>query len=207
MNVIDLDTWPRKEHFKLYHSMDYPQFNVCMNLDATHFLAFVREKKISFYYTMCFAVTHTANGIEEFRTRIRGEQVVLHDRVHPSFTDLPKGENLFKIVTMDMGDDLSAFVREAGERSRAQTCFIDRDGQQRDDLLYITCVPWFSFTQLSHPIVMNRDDSIPRISWGKYFEQDGKILLPFSVQANHALMDGSHVGRYVERLQNYMDTL
>ncbi|MGK0468500.1 MAG: nitroreductase [Clostridium sp.] len=33
---------------------------------------------------------------------------------------------------------------------------------------------------------MNPVDSIPRISWGKYFEESGKIKLPLSVQAHHA---------------------
>lgn len=207
MQYIDLNTWPRREHYELYHSMDYPQFNICLNLDVTHFLQFVKEQKMSFYYAMCFSAMYTANKTEAFRLRIRGEQIVLHDRVHPSFTDLKKGEDLFKIITMDMGNDLIEFTQEAAKRSAEQTCFLDKSGQQRDDLIYITCIPWISFTQLTHPIALNRGDSIPRISWGKYFTQDGKVLLPLSVQANHALMDGSHVGRYVEELQNYIDRL
>lgn len=207
MKYIDLNTWPRKEHFQLYHSMDCPHFNVCMNLDITNFLRYVKKSKLSFYYAMCFAATQTANQIEELRYRIRGEEIVLHDRVHPSFTDLKKGEDLFHIVTVNMGEDLEEFVKDAAERSAKQVCFLDPAEQERDDLIYITCAPWFSFTQLTHPMSINRDDSIPRLSWGKYFEQNGKILLPFSIQANHAFMDGRHVGCYVEKLQNYLDSL
>lgn len=205
MQWIDLDTWPRREHFALYHGMDYPQFNLCMNLDVTNFLAFVERSGISFYYAMCFASVRAANQFDEFRYRIRGERVVLHERVRPSFTDLEEGSDLFKIVTMDMGDDLIAFTREAAARSKAQTCFLDAREQEWDDLIYITCVPWVSFTQLTHPIALNRDDSIPRISWGKYFPQNGKILLPFSIQANHALMDGFQVGKYAAQLQRDLD--
>ncbi len=29
--------------------------------------------------------------------------------------------------------------------------------------------------------------------------------MPLSVQVNHALMDGVHVGRYYERVQAYLD--
>lgn len=41
--------------------------------------------------------------------------------------------------------------------------------------------------------------------WGEYFERDGKIILPFSVQANHCLVDGVHIGRLVDSLQKHLN--
>ncbi len=208
MEYIDLKNWTRKEHFEFFHKMDYPQFNVCMNIDVTHFLGFVKEHHISFYYSMVFASTHIVNELVNFRYRIRGDKVVLHDKVDPSFTDVAKGGDLFKIVTVDMSEDMIAFAHEAKQKSEQQNeYFIYQNAEVRDDLIYYTCAPWFSFTQLTHPITFNKDDSVPKISWGKYFKEGSKALLPFSVQANHALMDGVHVGQYAEKLQKYIDSL
>jgi len=207
MEYINMETWPRKEHYAYFHSMDYPMFNISMNLDATNFLRFVKEHKLSFYYAMGFAAAQAANQIPEFRCRIRGEQVVLHDRVHPSFTDLDKDTGLFKYVQVDLTEDIFSFSEKAVQKSAAQHFFMDVNEEARDDLLYITCVPWVSFTQVTHPIALGGDDSIPRIAWGKYFASGEKILLPFSIQANHALMDGFHAGKYVERLQSFLDSL
>jgi chloramphenicol O-acetyltransferase type A len=80
-----------------------------------------------------------------------------------------------------------------------------RDESERDDLLYITSVPWVSFTGMTHPVQMKPVDSIPRISWGKYFEENGRVKLPLSVQVHHALMDGVHVGQYFIKLQELLD--
>ncbi|WP_428866904.1 CatA-like O-acetyltransferase [Clostridium sediminicola] len=52
---------------------------------------------------------------------------------------------------------------------------------------------WVSFTSITHPIQMNPVHSVPRIAWGKYFEENGKIKLPLSVQVHHSLVDGIHV--------------
>jgi chloramphenicol O-acetyltransferase type A len=52
---------------------------------------------------------------------------------------------------------------------------------------------------------MNPVDSIPRIAWGKYFEENGKIKLPLSVQVHHALVDGLHVGQYFNAIQEILD--
>ena len=209
MELIDLDSWSRKEHFDFFHRMDYPQYNICANIDATNFLKFIKAKDFPFYYAMIFASTYAANRVLNFRYRIRGDKVVLHDRVHPSFTEMSsKKDDLFKYVLVDVGDDMEEFIKTAKVEAKNQKSYFDFNKQAgRDDLLYITCVPWISFTQMTHTISLNRDDSVPRISWGKYFKENGKILLPFSVQVNHALADGIHVGRYFDELQKYIDNL
>jgi chloramphenicol O-acetyltransferase type A len=205
---IDLNTWKRKGHFEFFYRMDYPQYNICMNLDVTRFLKFTRDNNLSFYYSMIFAATSALNSTEAFRYRIREGKIVLHDRVHPSFTDMDQDDDLFKLIRLDITDDLFSFVKAATMISdRQKEYFLPEHLSGRDDVVYITCIPWISFTHVSHTIALNRDDSVPRISWGKYFPDNGKMLLPFSVQVNHALVDGIHVGRYVDALQTQINDM
>ena len=206
MEYIDMDNWKRKEHFDFFHSLDFPQFNVCMNIDITHFLDVVRQNNLSLYYSLIFAVTTVANECENLRYRIRGGRVIIHDKTHPSFTDITPGDDQFKIITMDLTGDLLDFYNLARAASQSQTdYFPDAVSAQRDDMIYITCLPWISFTGMTHTIKLNPDDAAPRISWGKYFRENDRVLLPFSVQLNHALADGLHLGDYVNRLQTYLD--
>jgi len=207
MKYIDINTWKRKEHFTFFHRMDYPQFNICMDIDVTNFLAFTRAKKLSFYYAMIYAVTKVVNEVEDFKYRIRDDKVVLHDTIHPSFTDMNKeaDDDLFKMVTVDMQEDITTFVHIANETNLNQKAYFDISKLvDRDDLIYIT---WISFTHISHTISLNKNDSVPRISWGKYYTNGNKVLLPFSVQVNHALMDGVHIGKYTEKLQSYLNEI
>ena len=206
MEYIDMDNWKRKAHFDFFHSLDFPQYIVCMNIDITHFLEVVRRNNLSLYYSLIFAVTTVANECENLRYRIRGGRVILHDKTHPSFTDIAPGDDQFKIVTMDLTGDLLGFTSLARAASQSQIdYFPDAESEQRDDLIYITCLPWISFTGMTHTIRLNPDDAAPRISWGKYFRENDRVLLPFSVQMNHALADGLHVGEFVNRLQTYLD--
>lgn len=206
MKYIEIENWNRKEHFQFFSQMDYPQYNICLNLDITQFLQFTKEKQLPFYYSMIFASTTVMNQIEEFKLRIRDGKVVLHDRLHPSFTEMVADKELFKFLLVDMEETLVDFVTKANTKNMAQDEFFPiAELAGRDDLVYITCLPWISFTHLSHTISLNKEDAVPRISWGKYFVQDGKTWLPFSIQANHAFVDGLHVGKYVEKLQQYLD--
>jgi chloramphenicol O-acetyltransferase type A len=206
MKIIDLNTWKRAEHYKFFHRMDYPQYNICMNIEITNFLQKVKERKLPFYYAMIYAAMTAANEVEELRYRIRGEQVILHDKIHPSFTEITPGDELFKMVTVNLEETIDDFSASAGRKSEQQTELFRMDEERRDDLVYITCIPWISFTHISHTFSLNKEDAVPRISWGKYYREGDKVLLPFSVQVNHAFCDGLHVGRYVEKLQEYLDT-
>jgi len=206
MKIIDLNIWDRTIHYQFFKRMDYPHYNICVNLDITNFLNELKEKQIPFYYAMIYAATFGLNQVEGFRYRIRGEQVVLHDIIHPSFTDMSEGTDLFKMVTVNMEETILDFTKKANEKATSQQdYFVLKDVEGRDDLVYITCIPWVSFTHLSHTISFNKDDSIPRLAWGKYYNDGDKILLPFSVQAHHSFVDGIHMGQYIDYLQAYLD--
>lgn len=202
MPEVDIETWDRKDHYRFFMCMDYPQYNLCFDLDVTDLVDTCRRHGRSFYYALLFHSMVCANRIPQFRYRARGEKVVLHDRLHPSFTDMDPDSDLFRIVHVELPDTLDAFVALATETSRAQTAPFDFTGfEGRDDLVYFTSIPWIAFTQITHPIALRREDSVPRLSWGRYREVGGRLLLPYSVQVHHAFVDGLHVGRFKAMLE------
>ena len=197
MKEIDIGTWPRKGHYLFFSGMDYPHFNICFDIEITDLLPRLKDRGLPFYHSMVYLSAVSANMVEEFRYRARDGKVVLHDSVTPSFTDMDEGSDLFKMVTVGLTGNLDMFTKEARRKSQEQKePFVASDFIGRDDHIYITSIPWISFTHISHTIKLGKNDSVPRISWGKYCERDSKILLPFSVQVNHAFADGIHIARY-----------
>jgi chloramphenicol O-acetyltransferase type A len=69
------------------------------------------------------------------------------------------------------------------------------------DIYQFSSLPWIKFTHISHTLAGKSDKSNPMFDWGKYFEKDGKVLIPFSIQVHHSFIDGLHVGKFVEYLQ------
>ena len=47
----------------------------------------------------------------------------------------------------------------------------------------------------------------PMFTFGKYYEQGGKVLLPMAVQVHHSVCDGFHVARMFNELQEMCDGL
>jgi len=204
MKFIDIENWNRRDHFNYFNQLDYPHFNICGNLDITKFYRYIKENGLPFFISVLYASTKVANNVKEFRFRIREDKVIEHEIVSPSFTVMTD-EEVFSFCTANFIDDFKEFKNNTLkliENAKKNISVEDEIG--RDDLLYITSIPWISFTNITHPIHMNPIDSIPRISWGKYFEENGKISLPISIQAHHALVDGIHVGRFYQFFQEIL---
>ena len=203
---IDTETWSRRQLFRLFKDYDNPFFNVCADVDATRLLDFTRARNLSLSITYHYLSTKTANEIEPFRYRLRGERVLVHERVDAGAIVLLADES-FTFVYFDFTEDFGAF-HESGkasvERARTEPPSLDARAD-RDDLIYHSVIPWVSFTSISHARDSRRQSGIPKIAFGKYRDAGGRVLLPVSVEVHHALLDGLHVGRYFERLQSYFD--
>ncbi len=203
MRHINLETWPRREHFKVFSTFDYPHFSLCANVDLTAFYPFVKQRGISFTVATVYVLARAANAIPEFRYRIRAGKVVEHEIVHPSGTILTD-EDLFTFCTFDYIENFAEFADRASERIayvKEDPTLKDEPGE--DDLLFMTAIPWVSFTSFMHPLHLHPADSVPRFAWGKFFEDGEFLKMPLSVQGHHALMDGVHVGRYFAEVQGY----
>ncbi|TET31334.1 MAG: chloramphenicol acetyltransferase [Anaerolineales bacterium] len=203
MRQIDIQTWPRREHFKVFSAFEYPHFSLCANVDLTVFYPFVKQRGISFTVAVVYVLARAANAIPEFRYRIRSGKVVEHEIVHPSGTILTD-DDLFSFCTFEYIENFSEFAAKAAERiAYVKDDPTLEDGPEQDDLLYMTAIPWVSFTSFMHPLRLQPADSVPRFAWGKLFKEDESLKMPLSVQGHHALMDGIHVGRYYAEVQDY----
>ena len=201
---IDTETWSRRDLFRLFKEYDAPSFNICAEVDATNLLDFAHARRLSFFVAYHYLSTKVANEVEPFRYRLRGERVLVHERVDAGAVLLLADES-FTFVYFDFTEDFAAFHESSVaivERARTEPPGLDARAE-RDDLIYHSVIPWVSFTSISHARDSRQQSGIPKITFGRYRDVGGRVLMPVSVEVHHALMDGLHVGRYFERLQSY----
>lgn len=207
MRKIQLSTWPREKHFRYFKAFDYPHFSLCAQVDVTNLVSYSKRNKFSLTLSITYSLARVANELADFRYRIRGNEVVEHEVVHPSFTIM--GDNdLFTFCSVSYSKDISEFVAEGSRQIalvKENSSLQDEPGH--DDLLFMTAIPWVSFTSFMHPMHMHPIDSIPRFAWGKLNSDTNTLKMPLSVQVHHGLMDGLHVGRYFTRLQDYINKI
>ncbi len=202
--VIDETNWKRAVHCQIFRNSIEPSYCVTFELDITNFLEKIRTANLSFTLSLIFVVSKCANDIEEFRYRFLNGQIVLYDKINTAFTYLDKDKDteLFKVVNIEMQDTLENYVSAAAQKAANQKDYFT--GPLGNDVFQFSPIPWVSYTHISHTNSGKKDNATPLFDWGKYFDRDGKKILPFSVQVHHSFVDGVHIGKLVESLQNHL---
>lgn len=205
VKTIDQTTWSRRPHFELFRTYKDPFFGITFSLDLSRFLFRSKQEGRPFFLHLLHVVLRAVNETEALRLRIRGEDVVLHDVVHASYT-LMTQEHVFRFVTAMYHPDLEVFLLQAKKGAEAAKKEVDvSDKEGVDDLVFVSSLPWMSYTSVRHAMPGFKDDSFPRFTWGKYETKDGITTLPFSVDAHHALVDGYDVAMFAKRIQELLD--
>lgn len=204
---FDIEKWNRKHTYHFFKTYDDPFFNICTHVDVAKLHALCKKNSFSFHLSLLFCILKTVNETIEFRLRLLDGNVVLFDTIHCGSTVLHE-DNTFTFCYFPYTASVKEFNDAGRKILNAHLQRKELQPRSHDlDLIYSSSIPWTSFTSITHARNHKTGESIPKFAFGKYFQQDGKLLLPISIEVNHALMDGYHVGTFLSDLQECINTL
>lgn len=66
-------------------------------------------------------------------------------------------------------------------------------------------IPWFSYDSLNIELPDGYLFFAPIVNWGKYRQEDGRLMMPVSVRLNHAIADGYLVAKVFKLLEEKIE--
>ncbi|WP_395055880.1 CatA-like O-acetyltransferase [Flavobacterium sp.] len=202
---LNLDSWNRKEHFLFFKQMEEPFFGITTTIDCTNAYKKVKELNISFFTYYLHKTLVAANAIENFRYRIMEDEIYIFDTIDASATIMREDKTFgFSLIEYSNNiNDFAEITKKEIARIQTTTGLFTRDFQ--DNLIHFSALPWLNFTSFSHARSFTFPDSCPKISFGKMMEENNKKTISMSVHVHHGLMDGYHVGQFVNLFQELMN--
>lgn len=192
-NVIDLNTWDRKERFNHFFNNAKCTYSITVNIDITNLYNYTKTNKLRFYPTFTWVVSKVINNYKEFKMAFDEKgRLGFFDEIGPSYSvlnnktkvtsDLYTSFNsVFANFYMDMENNSNKYKEDANFTTKFQNNFF-----------IVSCLPWFSYTSFN----VNNEGStpflFPMVTWGKFFKEDNKIIMPVTIQVHHAVADGYH---------------
>jgi len=197
----------RRDRFDLFDRMDSPAVNLCFTMDLPDFRPWCKAQGLPPFHVLLCAVLRSVLKIPNFRYRVFEGEVIEIDRLMPSFTVTNQHHDL-NFALFDWSDDLHEFVRrgvvardEAGAMLELNNAYAGLSPRQVKDQVFITCIPWLDFTSIQHPAATLGSPDIPSLAWGKFKDgPNGRLALPFSVQAHHGFVDGYHIHQLAQQI-------
>lgn len=200
---LDLDNWPRRAAFAHFAGLSQPFFSLCGRVDVSELRARVaRHCGATLFLAYHHAALCAANEVEAFRYRLDQGRVRVHERVDGSTTVLRADETI-AFATLPFERDFARFVQAALPSLAAAKAGVSGPLEDADSqaMIHMTTIPWLAFSSFSHARGLASQDSVPKLAFGKFSEDGGRLWMPVAVEVHHALMDGLHVGRFYEAMQ------
>ncbi len=203
---IELSDWPRAETFRWFRAYERPHYAITARLDVSRLMDDLKPRGVSPYRACIYAIGSGVNAVPELRMRFRGDRLFLHDAIELSMT-VPRDDGTFAYAYVPFVEDWAAFdalcvarmddaIRQGG---------LGGNAGERDDLAYLSCLPWVDFTALDNALP-GPQDCIPRFSWGRIVRaSDASSSVAMAVQVHHALVDGLHLGQFFDAAQQALD--
>lgn len=206
---VDREHWERREHFTYYTESLNVSYSLTVELDVTKLLAGLRARGLRLYPALVWCASRAVNRNPAFRMcRDEAGELCQWEVCHPNYTVFHEDDHTFSDMWSEYDDNFAVFY----DRMTAdQAAYGENKGPkarpgQPPNFFCVSCIPWMSFTGYS---TSNARGAawFPILLFGKYFERDGKTLIPVSVSISHAVADGWHTCELFRTMQEEMDGL
>ncbi|MFT5847782.1 MAG: chloramphenicol O-acetyltransferase type A [Psychroserpens sp.] len=205
MEVIDVNTWKRKQHYDHFRMLKDPYFGVVFPVNVSKAYDAAKSNGISFFGKYLHDCMLALNEVDELKLRIKDNQVVKYQTINASAT-LMRSNQTFGFSYIEFDNDLDQFLSHLiSEKNRIETT--GALFPLRNDLECIHCsaMPWVNFSGHKEP-VSGHEDSIPKVAFSKATKDfEGQLMMNVSLHVNHALVDGYHIGLFAEKFQHYLN--
>ncbi len=201
--TVDPQTTARAEAFALWMDAPNPMVTFFKTLDVTPLVRLARRRGYKFNMLLCWCIGRAASGVGEFYLLPVGRQLLQYDTLAVN-TIVRNKTGQVSSCDVPFSPDLARFSADYLRLTRtvAESC----ENHDLPDSMVIGTSAIVD-TQIDGAVGMNSGIfNNPFLIWGRYRRGLFKTTLALSFQFHHTQMDGAHAGRFLQRLQEAIDT-
>lgn len=205
--IVDLNQWERGELFQFYIDKMRIVMSLTVDIDVAPLAAFAKKSGLKFYPLMIWVVSKVVNSHEEFKYSWDAEgNLIQWDVLSPSYADFHKeDENFTKMVTPFSEDLFEFHSRFVQDRKTYRNVRAVVENQPKN-FFDVSCLPWVRYRHFDVHVFDEGKFLAPVITWGKYEEEHGKLVMPLTMNIHHAVADGFHLSRFFKEVQRRIDS-
>jgi len=207
--IIDKETYYRKGVFRHFSEDCKCSTSVTARVDVTELVAFSKEKGTKFYLNFLYILSKVLNSRDDYKMGYfwQTDELVCYDTINPTQYVFHEDTETCTPVYTTYDADYEVFYKNAladleeGKKTREYGL----DMANHPNWFDASYISWLSYDSLNIELPDGYLFFAPIINWGKYREENGRLLMPITVRLNHAIADGYLVANVFRLLQKEMD--
>ena len=191
--------------YELWIKAPNPMVTFFKTLDVTNLIRVSKKKTLKFNMLLDYCIGKAAAGIKEFYILPVGEKLIQY--INIAVNTIVKNKT-GEVSSCDIlyTDDLDSFNSDY-RKYTARTAEMCKDRDLSGDCMVIGTSAIVD-TEIDGAVGMNSGIfNNPFIIWGKYRKKLFRYHLLVSFQFHHTQMDGAHAGKFLENLQNEINSI
>ena len=144
----DMESWPRREHYRYYTKALKVEFNMTARVDVQNLLRFCHAHGCKFYAAAIYCVTKALNRIENFRMFKNADgELCVWDKIVPNFTFFHPDDCTFSDCWTDFSEDFPTFYNAitADMQTYKDVKGIKTKPNQPANFYCVSCTPWTAY--------------------------------------------------------------
>ena len=207
--VIDKDSYYRKGVFRHFSEDCKCSVSMTARIDVTALAEHSRRTGTKFSLNFLYLLARTLNSREDYRMGYlwQTEELICYDVIHPTQYVFHEDTETCTPVYTEYDPDYERFYAGALrdlERAK-QTRDYGLDAARHPNWFDASCIPWLSFDSLNVELPDGYLYFAPIVNWGRYREENGRLMMPVSVRLNHAIADGYLLSKVFLLLQEEIE--
>ncbi len=202
---------PRAEAYRHYRGLRQPRWSLTTRVDVAALMAALPGWRqdlpsLTAFVAYHHAVIRAANAIPQLRQRlVEGGDAIEWERIDGTPTVLRPDDSFavarlpFCLRLRDFAPAALSAVSEAAQPGGPLGFVPEPQGE-----LHMTTLPLVAFTAFNHARGGGFDDGTPAIAMGRFTPEGDRLWMPLNIEVHHALVDGVHVGRFVQALEGLL---
>ncbi len=207
--VIDRESYYRSGVFRHFSEDCKCSTSMTARVDVTALAAYSRSTGTKFYLNFLYILSRVLNSREDYRMGYlwQSDELICYDVIHPTQYVFHEDTETCTPVYTTYCEDYARFyagaLRDLERAKQNRTYALDADNHPNwFDASYIS---WLSYDALNVELPDGYLYFAPIVNWGRYREENGRLVMPVTVRLNHAVADGYLVAKVFRLLQQEMD--
>lgn len=207
--VIDRESYYRKGVFRHFSEDCKCSSSMTARLDVTELAAYSRKSGTKFYLNFLYLLAKVLNSRDDYRMGYlwQTEELICYDVIHPTQYVFHEDTETFTLVYSEYCEDYENFYAAALRDLEAakETREYGLDTANHPNWFDASYISWLSYDSLNLELPDGYLYFAPIVNWGRYREENGRLVMPVSVRLNHAIADGYLLAKVFRLLQQEMD--
>ena len=194
--IIDRNKYYRKGVFMHFTEDCRCSTSMTVRIDVTSLKECSDKTGTKFYINFLYILSKVLNSREDYRMGYlwQTDEFICYDKINPTQYIFHDDTETCTPVYTTYYEDYEVFYRCCSEDiARAkETREYGLDAENHPNWFDASYISWLSYDSLNIELPDGYLYFAPIINWGRYREENGRLVMPVSVRLNHAIADGYH---------------